>query len=250
MGWVQDILQLTEDRVSDKGIITSVDLSPLTHQEREELADLLSESFFVKVNRFGTGNALHSFGMPGCGVSSIEVRRKPSPEVKKENDEIGKYKQAVKHLSEIIRNKCDDGSLRLLTNKETRRMLCDEFGFDYPISKNEILELAYKNIDLMIKLVYHAPMVMINPSTMGANILQRMGDGSPVKTRKDRKLFEKHYENRDHPIVSDSGYILNKPIDEGGDGMYMYCQVKLSKRERDKRGIGPSEKLAAFRSTK
>ena len=169
-------------------------------------------------------------------------------EIKEKDEELKKCKEAIRYLSEMIKKKCDDGSIKLLTNRETRKMLCDEFGFEHAISKAEIMELAYRNLDLMIKLVYHAPSVLINPRTMGWALLQKMGDGRPVSTRKDEKLFKKHYKDRSHPIVSDSGEILNKSIEEGGDGLYMSCHGYMSKRERKSNGIGSAEKLIVFRN--
>ncbi len=53
-------------------IISGADL-PACHVEREDIADDMAElGWQVRVNRFGTGNAMHS-GRMGCGVTSIEV---------------------------------------------------------------------------------------------------------------------------------------------------------------------------------
>jgi len=49
---------------------------PADHGLREKFADMLGETYVVRVNRFGTGNAEHSGVLDGCGVSSIEVIRR------------------------------------------------------------------------------------------------------------------------------------------------------------------------------
>ena len=167
-------------------------------------------------------------------------------EIKEKDEEINKCKDAIRYLSGIIKEKCDDGSIKLLTNRETRRILCNEFGFDTPISKADIMEFAYRNLDLMIKLVYSAPTVLTNPSTMRWALLNKMGDGHPVSNRKDEKLFRKHYRERSHPIVSDSGEILNKSPEKGGDDLYMTCRYAMTQKQRRIKGVGPAEKLIGF----
>lgn len=57
-------------------LVTAADMRWLSHRQREQLADELTEQFLVKVNRFGTGNGKHSGILPGCGVSSIHIRRR------------------------------------------------------------------------------------------------------------------------------------------------------------------------------
>ena len=49
---------------------------PMSHQEREALADRLADAgFMVQVNRFGSGNAKHS-GRNGNGVNSLLIVRR------------------------------------------------------------------------------------------------------------------------------------------------------------------------------
>ena len=59
-------------------------LLPESHQMREAIADALCEDYYVKVERFGTGNGKHSGFLPGCGVRWIDVRAKTPL-----SDEIG-----------------------------------------------------------------------------------------------------------------------------------------------------------------
>ena len=73
---VDDMVHALNRRVGRSKLVTSLDMEWLNHRQREDLADLLTNSFLVKVNRFGTGNAAHSGVLPMCGVASIHIRRR------------------------------------------------------------------------------------------------------------------------------------------------------------------------------
>jgi hypothetical protein len=48
------------------------------HADREQLAEDMGEAgLLVTVERFGTGNGLHSGVIPGCGVSYLTARPNP-----------------------------------------------------------------------------------------------------------------------------------------------------------------------------
>ena len=57
------------------------------HADREQLAEDMGEAgLLVKVERFGTGNGLHSGVIPGCGVSYLTARPSPYANEEAEDD--------------------------------------------------------------------------------------------------------------------------------------------------------------------
>jgi len=69
------VVQYVESGINAGPVLVTWGMLP-AQRSCEELADILSEKYLVRVNRCGTGNANHTGWVSGCSVNSIECLRK------------------------------------------------------------------------------------------------------------------------------------------------------------------------------
>ena len=70
-----EIVQYVESGIENGPVAITWGMLP-AQRACEDLADMLSKSYLVRVNRSGTGNGNHTGYLGGCAVNSIECLRR------------------------------------------------------------------------------------------------------------------------------------------------------------------------------
>jgi hypothetical protein len=73
-----------------------------------------------------------------------------------------------------IRHMAKSGGINVMSNAEFKHTLYNKIGPDQPFSKAEIVRIGLETPELIIKILSISPKAIVNPSSMGASIMQTL----------------------------------------------------------------------------